>query len=174
MAKVPFTKLSLKVNSDVVNLTYNEQTIEVKQYLPVNDKLILISKVINQAADLNNFANPVKMDIYFNLELIQAYTNITFTDKQKEDPCKLYDAFESSGLMAQIKQAIPQVELDNLYYNTMRCNDAVYAYKNSVMGIVDTITTDYESLNFDATKIQKALGDPENMKLLKDVLAKLG
>ena len=44
MAKLAFSKLSLKVNNDVKTINFNEQTIEVKQYLPVNDKLELISR----------------------------------------------------------------------------------------------------------------------------------
>ena len=52
--------------------------------------------------------------------------------------------------------------------------DNIYKYKNSVMGILDTLKTDYDNLNFDATEIQKKIGDPENMALLKDILTKLG
>jgi hypothetical protein len=42
------------------------------------------------------------------------------------------------------------------------------------MGILDSISADYNNLNLDATEIQKKIGDPENMALLKDVLTKLG
>jgi hypothetical protein len=33
---------------------------------------------------------------------------------------------------------------------------------------------DYNNMSLDASEIQKTLADPENMALLKDVLAKLG
>ena len=89
MAKLAFTKLGLKTNTDIETLEFNEQTIEIKQYLPVNDKLTLISEVINNSADENNFANPVKVEVYVTIAIIEAYTNITFTDKQKEDIPKL-------------------------------------------------------------------------------------
>ena len=60
-------------------------------------------------------------------------------------------------------------------FNALRSSiDAVYAYRNSVMGILDTVSSDYSALNFDASEIQKKIGDPENMALLKQVLAKLG
>lgn len=174
MAKVSFTKLGLKVNQDIKTIEYNEQIIEVKQYLPINDKLTLISKVINLSADENNFANPVKADVFFTIEVLDAYTNINFTEKQKEDPCKLYDMLVSSGLFETIKNVIPKDEYDSLYYDTHQCITAVYKYKNSVMGLLETISGDYSNLNLDATNIQKALGDPENMELLKTVLTKLG
>ena len=34
----------------------------------------------------HNFSNPLKTDVYLTIELIEAYTNISFTDKQKENP----------------------------------------------------------------------------------------
>ena len=102
MAKVSLTKLGLKVNQEIKTIEFNEQTIEVKQYLPINDKLELISNVINSAHDENNFANPVKVSVFTTLEIMYAYTNINFTDKQKEDPTKLYDMLISSGLVSKL------------------------------------------------------------------------
>ena len=174
MAKVSFTKLGLKVNQDIVCLDFNEQSIEIKQYLPVNDKLELISNVINAAHEENNFANPVKISVFTTLEIMYAYTNINFTDKQKEDVAKLYDLIVSSGLYSTILEAIPDNEYCDLINAIKKSIDAIYAYQNSVMGILDTISSDYSNLNLDASEIQKKLADPNNMALLKDVLSKLG
>jgi hypothetical protein len=51
MAKVTFTKLALKKKEEVKNIKINDIDIEVKQYLPVNDKLDLIARVISGAHD---------------------------------------------------------------------------------------------------------------------------
>ena len=174
MAKVSLTKLGLKVNQDIKTIEFNEQIIEVKQYLPVNEKLELISNVINSSHDDNNFANPVKVSIFTTLEIMYAYTNINFTDKQKEDPTKLYDTLMSSGLVSEVINAIPEAEYHEILCGVSDSIDAVYTYRNSVMGILDTISQDYSSLEFDATSIQKSLADPDNMAFLKSVLTKLG
>ena len=174
MAKVSFAKLGLKVNQEIKTIEFNEQIIEVKQYLPVNDKLELIGNVINSAHDENNFSNPVKVSVFTTLEIMYAYTNINFTDKQKEDPTKLYDMLISSGLVAEIIRAIPESEYNEILCGVSDSIDAIYAYRNSAMGILDIISQDYSALNFDATEIQKKIGDPENMALLKQVLTKLG
>lgn len=174
MAKVGFTKLGLKVNQDVNYIEFNEQTIEVKQYLPVNDKLELISNVINLSVDNNNFANPVKISVFSTLEIFYAYTNINFTEKQKEDPTKLYDALISSGLVAAVANAIPEAEYHEIMRGIADSINAVYTYRNSVMGILESISQDYSGLDFDATTIQSKIADPENMALLKEVLTKLG
>ena len=63
MAKLPFTKLGLKQNNETVNIQFNDQIIEVKQYLPVDEKLELITRVLELAHDSNNFSNPVKIDV---------------------------------------------------------------------------------------------------------------
>lgn len=174
MAKVAFTKLGLKVNQEKLVVKFNEQEIEVEQYLPINEKLELISRVLNFASDENNFANPIKLDIYLTLEILFAYTNINFTDKQKEDVTKLYDLVTSSGLVETVFSVLPQEEYDALAYGLKTSAEAIYTYKNSVLGILEAVSTDYSNLNLDATEIQQKLADPENMELLRNVLTKLG
>ena len=81
MAKIAFTKLGLTKAAESATKTVeiNGQPIEVKQYLPINEKLVLIGNVLNQSADENNFANPIKLDVFTSLEVVFAYTNISFT-----------------------------------------------------------------------------------------------
>ena len=174
MAKLSFTKLGLAHNKAVKTINYNGQNIEVKQYLPVNDKLELISNVINLSADENNFANPVKISVFAVLEIIGTYTNISFTEKQKEDPCKLYDLFAGNGLSTMIFNAIPTEELAELLTGIDDSINAVYAYHNSIMGILESVQGDYNEMNLDAQRIQQTLADPNNLAFLKDVMAKLG
>ena len=174
MAKVSLIKLGLKVNQDVKNIEFNEQIIEVKQYLPINEKLELISSVINSAADENNFSNPIKENVILTLEILYHYTNINFTDKQKEDPIKLYDLVVSSGLVNKVTNLIPEEELDEVINGVAQSVKAIYAYKNSALGILESISQDYSNLDLDATEIQEKLADPDNMALLKQVLTKLG
>ena len=153
MAKIAFGKLGLTKNSSTTIINHNEQAIEVKNYLPVNEKLELISNVINFSADENNFANPVKVSVYATLEIIEAYTNISFTEKQKEDPCKLYDLFAGNELSSKIMGAIPSVELAELLTGIEDSIEAVYKDRNSVMGVLDVIQNDYSGLSLDAKNI---------------------
>jgi hypothetical protein len=173
MSKVSFTKLGLKKNEEVKTIKFNDIEIEVKQYLPANDKLALIGNVINNS-DSTNFANPVLIEVMGSLEIIYAYTNINFTDKQKEDPMKLYDLLNSSGLIDAIVSAIPQVEYETVIDGISDTIEAVYAYENSAMGILNTISKDYSNLELDATKISEKLSDEKNLGLLKEVVTKLG
>lgn len=174
MAKIGFTKLSLKRKNEVKTITINNNQIEVKQYLPVNEKLDLIARVINGAHDQNNFPNPIKIEVIGTLEMIMAYTNISFTEKQKEDIPKLYDLLEENGVIKDIISQIPEDEYNFIIDGINKTVDAVYTYNNSVLGILEAISKDYSNLDFDATQIQKKMADPENLKLVRDVLTKLG
>lgn len=174
MAKLAFTKLGLKPNQEIKIVEYNEQKIEVKQYISINDKLEIISNVINLSHDANNFSNPIRVDVYSALEILDVYTNINFTDKQREDPVKIYDLFKSTGLLNKIINAIPEEEYTELMDGIYRSIDAVYTYHNSILGILEAVSADYENLELDATKIKEALGDKADMGLLKEILTKLG
>ena len=174
MAKITFTKLALKKKEEVRNIKINGNDIEVKQYLPVNDKLNLIARVISGAHDENNFPNPIKIEVIGSIEIIMAYTNITFTDKQKEDVAKLYDILDSNEVIDQVIAAIPEDEYNFLIEGIDETVNAVYAYQNSALGILDTVSQDYSNLNLDATEIQKKLADKDNLSLVRDVLTKLG
>lgn len=174
MAKVSFNKLGLKINDNVKNISWNEQEIEIKQYLTMSEKLEMISNIVNYCAEDLKFYNPGKIEIYLTLEVIYNYTNIKFTDKQKEDVYKLYDLLESSGLSKEIFNNIPEEEIELINLIIMDTIENIYKYSNSIYGILDAMTNDYNTLNFDANEIFQKLSNGENVEFLKEVMAKLG
>ena len=175
MAKVAFSKLGIKkVNNEVKNIQFNDVEIEVKQYLPIQDKLTIIGNAINNAADGNRFVNSAKLDMYTTLEVLYAYADISFTDKQKEDSAKLYDLVISSGLIDEIYKAIPEQELNTIYTNVMRVAESMYAQMNSAYGIMENIAQDYANVGAEAADIEQKIANPNNLTLLKDVMNKLG
>lgn len=174
MAKIGFTKLSLKRKNEVKTITINNNQIEIKQYLPVNEKLDLIARVINGAHDQNNFPNPIKIEVIGTLEMIMVYTNISFTEKQKEDIPKLYDLLEENGVIKDIISQIPEDEYNFIIDGINKTVDAVYTYNNSILGILESVSQDYSNLDFDIQKLQNDIANPENLKLVKEVLTKLG
>lgn len=174
MAKIGLTKLGLKVNQEVKEIEFNEQTIEIKQYLPIEAKLELMSNVINLAMTGSNFANPVQIEVYTTLQIIESYTNINFTDKQKEDVCKLYDLIIGNGLKEDIFNAIPKSELDYIVYGIHDSVQSLYKYRNSLVGMLEAITANYSSVSFDLENIMKQIQDPQALAMLKQILPLLG
>ena len=173
MAKLAFSKLGLKVNNEITNIHFNDQVIEVKQYISVNDKLKLISDVINKSVDEHSFCNPVKVNVFAALSIIEYYTNISFTDKQKEDPVKLYDLFQSNGLIQKICDVIPKEEFDELMNGIWDSTEAIYTYRNSIMGILDNVSNDYDNVNVDVNKTIEQIKNLDH-SFLSEVMDKLG
>lgn len=174
MAKVPFSKLQVCVNNSVTHRSFankvgEEIAYEVRNYLPFKEKLELVSNIINQSIDDNGFYNPMRVDLYMALEIVYAYTNLSFTDKMKEDPFKLYDMLISSGVYADVVDAVGFDEvsaIENSVYDTI---ENIYQYRNSVMGILENVKNDYDSLNLDANALTDKLLNPENLSVLKEL-----
>ena len=176
MAKVPFSKLQASVNSNehqnfYCNKAGEKVYYEVKEYLPFAEKLELVSRIINQSIDDNGFYNPMRVKLFMSLEVVYAYTNLSFTEKMKDDPFKLYDILVSTGIFTDIINAIDDNDWEEIQESVWSTIDNIYKYRNSIMGIIDTMKNDYSSLEFDATAIQERLADPENLELLRGLSA---
>lgn len=174
MAKLAYSKLNLKPDVATVSMSWGDYEVEVRKYLPLEDKVEMISRIVNQSVDDNGFYNPLRVNLYLTLEVVYAYTNLSFTEKQKENPFKLYDSLVSSGFVTNLMAMMNETELDEVRNFTYEVIDNIYHFKNSVLGILETISTDYSNLDLNASEIQKKLADPENLELLKGVLTKLG
>lgn len=175
MAKVPFTKLKCKINENEIPVQIGEETVAVKQYLPVQEKLGLIGRVVMFAHEQDyNYSNPVKTDIYRDLEIIFTYTNISFTDKQKEDLPKLYDMLYSSGVIKTIISNIPEDEYMGIVWGIKDSVEAIYQYQNSALGILDGIKNNYNETSFEVEKLQDAVKDMSDTPLVKEIMPLLG
>ena len=173
--KVGLTKLGLKKNTNLTTIEWNGQIIEIKEYLPIQEKLNLIGRIVNQSLDDNNFANPARLEIFTTLELMYVYTNINFTDKQKEDFLGLYDLLISSGLWEIIVKKLYELgEFQIISETTQAIINEVYKYKTSALGILQAVSEDYSNLDLDADKIKEKISNKENVEFLKEVIDKMG
>ena len=73
-----------------------------------------------------------------------------------------------------IFNCIPDDELIMLKNAIKDSVEAVYKYKNSAMGILESISSDYSNLNLDVDDLYTKMADKENLNVLKEVLTKLG
>ena len=167
--RIPLAELNLNTVEDKV-LDINGKSIILKQYLPMNDKVSLIEEVVEKAGEIN-FANPLKLDVFFNLALIENYTNIGI---DADKPLETYDLLEQNGIFTLVIQNIPTSEYNGLITFLDQTIKGFYDYKNSALGIMETISTDYSNLKLDSEEIRQNLGDKNNLSLLKDVVTKLG
>ena len=174
MAKVSFAKFGAKVNNHIEKIIYsiseNESIeYEVKKYLPIKDKMELITSVVNQSLDSNGFINPIRVDLYLKLEIMYAYTNLNFTDKMKEDPFKLYDIIMSNDIFNSVLKIINEEYLIIEAY-TYEILENIYNYQNSVAGMIKNAMSDYSETSLDLEAIQNQIKDPESFALLQQIL----
>ena len=177
--KVPFDSVKAKNILKLKSIKVNDTEIQVKQYLPVQEKLTIATNVLQAlAGNKYSFVNPIQLDVYSTLEIVKAYTNIDFDAgvgvDEDPSPAALYDALEADDLANKIISAIPANEYKFVMEGIEESVNAYYKYQNSVLGILEAVTQDYSNLNLDATELQKKIGDPANLGLLKGIMEKLG
>lgn len=152
MAKVTYASLKLKTNTDVETFDFNGNTIEVLKYLPAQDKYDLITMTLERAEE-EGLYNPVIADMYFHLYLVYMYTNLTFTDKQREDEFKLYDALQSNGLINMVLERISEVEYKTLVTYLEETMKYSMKYKRTITYF----------LNHLMSEISEKMGDLQSM-----------
>ena len=90
MAKLAYSKLKLKTEIPTAQIEIpvgdDIQIVEVKTYLPIEEKITLLERVINLAQDDMHFYNTIKLDVLLGTEILYAYTNLSFTDAVKDNP----------------------------------------------------------------------------------------
>lgn len=165
MTKVTYASLKLKTNSDVNVFDFCGNKIEVLKYLPIEDKNALVNITLQESME-NGVCNPIRLEMFFHLNLVYMYTNITFTDKQKEDEAKLYDTLNSNGFIDLMVEKIPEEEYTELltYINDLK--EEQIRENNSILGSVRNIM---KELYVQADDIQK-LVDNFNKDKYKEVL----
>lgn len=174
MAKVYFGKLDLNRDNSVKTFNWNGQAIEVKQYLPVEEKLDLITKILSETDDGGRFFNPSRLKVFYTINLFFAYTNVSITDKQAEDNGKVFDMLVSSGLYKEFLDNMNKEEISFIEGRMNKTIDKIEWYNNSIYGILDNINADYGNLQEGAQKLLKDLSESKDIELVSDIMTKLG
>ena len=174
MVKVSLTKLNKIKSLDPIDIKIGEETISVVQYLPLEKKLTVMQNIIEQAGNNEEgFYNIVKLTVFYTIEMLRAYTNISFTEKQLEEPQKLYDIIVLNNIWETVKDSIPEKERDYIWDNTCALAREITEYNHSALGILKLMSDDYENLNFDVQEITEKLSDRTNLDLVRNLLTKL-
>lgn len=140
--KVSYANLKLKTKTEIKEFDFQGNKIEVLQYLPAEEKYILVMTLLNNNKLENGLYDHVRMDICFHLLLIYAYSNLNFTDKQKENEDKIYDTLMSNGLMDSILSNIPESEYNYLYNMVNKYMEDNIKYNMTTISLVKSIIAD--------------------------------
>ena len=100
-----YKNLNLKTIDTQRTITVNDNDIKVFTYLPILQKNDLVQIALQQATEMG-MINEIKLEMYFNLFVIYMYTDLVFTDEEKENPAELYDVLQSNNIIDRVIDAI--------------------------------------------------------------------
>ena len=102
-----FSELNLKNPIKSVEINFNGAKITVYQNLSTIEKGTLIEDVLALSYEEDGWYNPIKLDCFFNMEVLLHYTDI---EMDEEDLSEAFDAAKETGLLGKVLAAIPEEE----------------------------------------------------------------
>jgi hypothetical protein len=131
-----FKDMNLKVKDDIKIVEIAGVKVGVKQYLPAEDKNAIL-EITMQEADKGTILNTYNLDSLFHLYLVLKYTDINFSNEDKEDMLALFDILESNGIIDAVVAAIPVEEYTTLRDNLLDMVEHYLTYRNSARALVE-------------------------------------
>ena len=113
--------------------------------------------------------NPIQRDVQTDLAIIEYYTNISLTEKQKEDILKTYDLLCLNDILETVKNVIPAQELALIQGWIWMCINAIETFGNSARGILKDITTNYDGAKLNVEELLKDIKDPAMAEFIKNL-----
>lgn len=165
MAKVPFTKLYTKESLGQFSaFEWLGEIIEVKQYLPIEDKLQILEMIVNNCLKEDLIINPLEVSSNLETLLVIYYTNISFTEIQKEkNALKTYNILKEIGLIDKVKQYIPEQELQFLEESVNKIIDNMIRHLTSLPTIIENTIAKGKNSEIDLNKIKNEILQNEDI-----------
>ena len=137
-----------------MQITFEGNTIEVKEYLPIAEKYNLVKTTIAEATEDNGLISDIQLDLFFNINLLMQYTDIQFSDD--DTPAKIYDDALNSGLLDAVIKAIPNKEYNALYEYITKEVANQERYAGTMAGTLEAIL---KALPAGLEKVKESLAD---------------
>jgi len=173
MAKIDFEKIEFPKDNTI---TYEGETITIKGYVPIEEKLNAISTILSLSLNSDTgFYLPGHLDVYKEIFILKLYTDIEFTDEDIDNPMPIYDKIMVAPFHEQIMEILRENEDIRIFIWLLDENvRKLENYQTSAYGILDSLKKDYKNLDFDIEALQKKIKDKEGLELVDEVVKKLG
>ena len=156
-----FSELNLITDQSVTEVTFNEQTFNVYNYLPTRDKANLIEITLQESYEQEGWYNPIKLDWFFYANIVMVYTDIEFDIEDETDLAEFYDKVKTSGLLAEVIKAIPKKEYDELF---KMMEDMLAARQKLESSVVNKIIAFLKSAPEEMQKLNEIIKDFDKEK----------
>lgn len=166
MADINFKNLEFKKVDIPKFFEWNGKRIEIARYIPVEDRYDIVMITLQKSFE-DGIYNPIKLDIYYHLNLVYMFTNIIFDDEDREDELKLYDTLVSSGFMEKFLSNINSNLYEEMQEDIENIAQLKTDYSKSTAGIIGKIINDLPA-NAEAMKEIIDNFDPEKYQAVVD------
>lgn len=130
-----------KENKPITTVVFSDIEVQINKRL-YTDALYDAVMVAIQKSIEDGYINEIKAQAYFNLNLIYLMTNISFTEKQKENELKLIDEIYFSGFWDIFVQSIGGVTYNKYRVALLNTIEKVERSMQSAATILKTLSDD--------------------------------
>ena len=141
MGTVEYKNLGLKNEPGLVIFKWNGIDIELVKNLSVSDKYDIVMITLQKSFE-DGIYNPIKLDMYFHLNLVYAYSNIVFSDEDRQDEEKLYNELNTSGFLDKFLTLINENDYKEMLDNIEEISELKMKYNASAANFLRTFVDD--------------------------------
>jgi hypothetical protein len=135
MAKVGLSKLNLNKKQDIKVIQFEGNDIEIIQYLDIASKSSLVSAAVRGSV-IGGIVDEILLDAYLHLFIIDKYTNISLTQKQRDNLLDTFDILESNKFFDLIIEAMAQNEYEYIFTMAKRLMNNLNEYNKGLTSIL--------------------------------------
>lgn len=169
-----FKDMDLRVNIATHVIECMGAEIEVKDVIPMQDKIDLIQFVVDNTVDmLTGTFSPIRFEIWFTIAVCKWYADIEFDEEDLRNVTETYDALDFSGLADEIADTMNQNERAYLEQTVRETIQDIGRFNTSAAGIIHSMSNSATGLDDQITELLKKVKDGEGLEQLaaiKDVV----
>lgn len=170
---------NLDIRQEEVTITFNNQNVKVKSYIPFEDKRRLIQFVINQNRRNKNTGMLSRYDIDKKLDiaLVNYYTDYKFDNIADSNAInEAYDILETQGFFQNLVNTIPKEEYDYITEMLQYEIDNDNKFKLTMAGSINDLISKFGDGLGNLEQAMKELEnfDENKFKHVSDLAQRLG
>lgn len=171
-----FTDLNIELKDESVQVTLDSLGVEldIRQYLPIDEKAGLLQFIVANAIDnMTGCFSPLRLEVFFAIAVCRWYAGITFELMPLERTGEAYDKLEQSGIIDTVMANIPDTELKFLRDLVNDTAADIARYNNSFAGMIKYASDNTEGLDNQITDVLEKIKNGEGLEqlaVIKDVV----
>ena len=161
-----YSDIKVSVGAGIKTINFNEQEIAIKQNISTSDLYDLIMITLQESKE-GLIYNPLKLDVFFHVNLVMMITDIKFKAEDRVDKFEIYDVLKNSNLLYSILDAFPAPIYKYIREVIEATVTKMEEYENRATSLISKFITDLPANAEAAAKIVDEF-DPEKFQQVID------